>query len=59
MKTEQPARRKSKDVVELSSDSDMEAESDDLLKVISFNIDGLDQKNREVRTKHVCSIVKK
>lgn len=55
-------------VVELSSDdSEAEAEktesdsveSDDLLKVISWNIDGLDAKNLDLRTKHVCSIVKK
>lgn len=53
------ARRKSKEIVELSSDSEPESESDDLLKVISFNIDGLDHKNRDIRTKHICSIVKK
>ncbi|XP_003748534.1 tyrosyl-DNA phosphodiesterase 2 [Galendromus occidentalis] len=59
VKSEMPPKRASGDVVELSSDSDTEEESDDLLKIVSWNIDGLDQKNRDLRTKNVCATVKK
>ncbi|OQR73265.1 tyrosyl-DNA phosphodiesterase 2-like, partial [Tropilaelaps mercedesae] len=56
------------DVVELSSSDDESAgnsarggaePSDDLMKVISWNIDGLDPKNVDVRTNNICSIIKR
>lgn len=58
------------EVVRLSSSDDDESYeqavdqkneelSDDLMKVISWNIDGLDPKNVELRTNNVCSIIKR
>lgn len=63
-----PLAGSSSEVVILSSDDEQPCTSatvessdsvDDLLKVISFNIDGLDQKNIELRTNSICDIVKR
>ncbi|XP_003748536.1 tyrosyl-DNA phosphodiesterase 2 [Galendromus occidentalis] len=53
-----PSERAPGDVVGLSSDSDTGKESDDLLKIVSWNINGREQNNRNYRTEEICSLVK-